>query len=117
MQSQIAEKVAGALAVALPGAQRQQMDAKPTENLVAYDAYMQGERLRSRESSNLTSLVRAEKVAAGGDDGRSALRARVRQARAAAHAHVRVLHGPLDETPVGRARRGGLCDRVGCCSS
>jgi serine/threonine-protein kinase len=62
VQSQIAEKVAGALAVALPGALRQQMGAKPTENLAAYDAYMQGERLRSRESSNLTSLVRAEKL-------------------------------------------------------
>jgi serine/threonine-protein kinase len=62
VQSQIAEKVAGALAVALPGAQREQMEAKPTENLAAYDAYMQGERLRSRESTNLTSLVRAEKL-------------------------------------------------------
>ncbi len=62
VQSQIAEKVAGALVDALPGTQREMMAAKPTENLAAYDAYMQGERLRSRESSNLTSLVRAEKL-------------------------------------------------------
>ncbi|MGH7709818.1 MAG: hypothetical protein ACREOG_00950, partial [Gemmatimonadaceae bacterium] len=62
VQSQIAEKVAGALAVALPGAQREQMSAKPTENLAAYDAYMHGERLRERESSDRTSLVRAEKL-------------------------------------------------------
>lgn len=62
VQSQIAEKVAGALVEALPGAQREQMGARPTENLAAYDAYMQGERLRARESTNLTSLVRAEKL-------------------------------------------------------
>ncbi|HEV8364494.1 MAG TPA: protein kinase, partial [Gemmatimonadaceae bacterium] len=62
VQSQIAEKVAGALVDALPGTQREMMAAKPTENLAAYDAYMQGERIRSRESSNLTSLVRAEKL-------------------------------------------------------
>jgi len=62
VQSQIAEKVAGALVDALPGTQREMMAAKPTENLAAYDAYMQGERIRSRESSTLTSLVRAEKL-------------------------------------------------------
>lgn len=62
VQTEIAEKVAGALVVALPGAQREQMGARPTENLAAYDAYMQGERLRSRESSTLTSLVRAERL-------------------------------------------------------
>lgn len=62
VQTQIAEEVAGALVVALPGAQREQMGARPTDNLAAYDAYMQGERVRSRESSNLTSLVRAEKL-------------------------------------------------------
>ncbi len=62
VQTQIAEKVAGALVDALPGAQREMMGAKPTENLAAYDAYMQGERLREHESSNLTSLARAEKL-------------------------------------------------------
>lgn len=62
VQSQIAEKVAGALVVAIPGAQLERMAGKRTENLAAYDAYMQGERLRARESSNLTSLVRAEKL-------------------------------------------------------
>ncbi|MGQ0647750.1 MAG: protein kinase domain-containing protein [Gemmatimonadaceae bacterium] len=62
VQSQIAEQVAGALAVALPGAQREQMGARPTENLAAYDAYMQGERMRAREGSNLASIVRAERL-------------------------------------------------------
>lgn len=62
VQTQIAEQVAGALAVALPGAQRERMGVRPTENLAAYDAYMQGERLRAREGSNLTSIVRAEKL-------------------------------------------------------
>jgi len=62
VQSQIAEKVAGALVEALPGAQREMMTGRPTENLAAYDAYMQGERMRARENSNHASLLAAEKL-------------------------------------------------------
>lgn len=62
VQSQIAEKVAGALLAALPGAQREQMNGVPTQDLAAYDAYLQAERLRTREESSPTSLVRAEKL-------------------------------------------------------
>src|ERR671935_144965 len=52
VQSRIAERVAGALAVALGAGERQQMDARPTENLAAWDSYMRGERLRTREGMN-----------------------------------------------------------------
>jgi serine/threonine-protein kinase len=62
VQTQIAEKVAGALVATLPGAERQQMSAQPTQNLAAYDAYLQGERLRSHQESDPVSLVRAEKL-------------------------------------------------------
>ncbi len=42
VQSDIAGRVAGALDVALGASQRQAIAAKPTENLEAYDAYLQG---------------------------------------------------------------------------
>ncbi len=62
VQSQIAEHVAGALAIALGGDERRRLDARPTENLAAYDAYMRGERLRIREGGNAASLLRAADV-------------------------------------------------------
>ena len=42
VQADIAGRVAGALDVALGASQRQAIAAKPTENLEAYDAYLQG---------------------------------------------------------------------------
>jgi serine/threonine-protein kinase len=62
VQSQIAEKVAGALVVSIPGAQREQMSATPTQDVAAYDAYLQAERLRTQDGSNPSSLVRAEEL-------------------------------------------------------
>ncbi len=96
VQSLIAEKVAGALVVALPGAQRDQMGGQPTQNLAAYDAYMQGERVRSHNSANLTSLVRAEKLLL------EATRADPRFALAFAKLallHMRMYESFMDRTP------------------
>ncbi|MFN8572085.1 MAG: protein kinase [Gemmatimonadaceae bacterium] len=62
VQSQIAAKVAEALAIALPGAQRQRMGSTPTANLKAYDAYIRGDQLFSREGAIPTSLVRAAQL-------------------------------------------------------
>ncbi len=60
--NQIAAKVAEALAIALPGAQRQRMGSTPTANLKAYDAYIRGDQLFSREGAIPTSLVRAAQL-------------------------------------------------------
>ncbi len=62
VQTQIAEKVAGALAVALPGTQRQRMGASPTADLKAYDAYIRADQLFTREGASPTSLVRASEL-------------------------------------------------------
>ena len=43
VQSDIASKVAGALGVALADSEKKQLSEKPTDNLAAYDAYLQGE--------------------------------------------------------------------------
>ena len=43
VQSEIASKVAGALNIALGAQQRQRLSERPTANLPAYDAYLQGE--------------------------------------------------------------------------
>jgi eukaryotic-like serine/threonine-protein kinase len=62
VQSRIAERVAGALAIALAGGERQQMNARSTTDLAAYDSYMRGERLLARESANPASLTQATEL-------------------------------------------------------
>jgi eukaryotic-like serine/threonine-protein kinase len=62
VQTQIAEKVADELAVAIPGASRRHMDAQPTNNLAAYQSYIRGEQLRSHEGANPVALARAEQL-------------------------------------------------------
>ncbi len=59
VQSQIAERVAGALTVTLADPERRRMDARPTENLEAYSAYMRGERLRTHEAMSPASVAQA----------------------------------------------------------
>ena len=56
VQADIAGRVAGALDVALGASQRQAIAAKPTENLEAYDAYLQG--LASRELGGTPGALR-----------------------------------------------------------
>jgi serine/threonine-protein kinase len=75
VQSQIADRVARALAVALASGERRQMDARPTENLTAYDSYIRGEQLRTHESTNPNALARAAGLLAeaGASDPRFAL--------------------------------------------
>jgi TolB-like protein len=60
VQSQIAEKVAKALAVKIPGASQRHIDARPTNNLAAYRSYIRGEQLRSHEGANAVALAQAE---------------------------------------------------------
>ncbi|MBC7896228.1 MAG: protein kinase [Cytophagaceae bacterium] len=62
VQSEIAEKVAGQLAVALPGGARLHMSARPTEDLAAYDAYIRAEQIRTREMNSASAMPRAEKL-------------------------------------------------------
>ena len=56
VQADIAGRVAGALDVALGASQRQAIAAKPTENLKAYDAYLQG--LAARELGGTPGTLR-----------------------------------------------------------
>jgi len=55
VQSDIAGKVADALNVALGAGEQDAMGQRPTENLPAYDAYLQGEAIRA-ESGDLGSV-------------------------------------------------------------
>ena len=57
VQSDIAGKVAAALDVALGAGEQDALRQRPTENLQAYDAYLQGEAIRAR-SADLGSLRR-----------------------------------------------------------
>ena len=59
VQTRIAEAVAKKLAVALAGDELHHVGARPTENLEAWDKYMRGERLLTREGSNAASTTRA----------------------------------------------------------
>jgi serine/threonine-protein kinase len=58
VQSDIAGKVASALDVALGAGEQDALGQRPTENLAAYDAYLQGEAIRA-QSTDLGSLRRA----------------------------------------------------------
>ncbi|MEP6687773.1 MAG: protein kinase [Gemmatimonadales bacterium] len=58
VQSDIAGKVATALDVALGAGEQDALGQRPTENLAAYDAYLQGEAIRA-QSTDLGSLRRA----------------------------------------------------------
>jgi eukaryotic-like serine/threonine-protein kinase len=75
VQSRIAEAVVSALAVTLADPERQRMDARPTENLAAYDSYMRGERMLTREATTPAALTRATALLteATGADPRFAL--------------------------------------------
>ncbi|HET7622108.1 MAG TPA: tetratricopeptide repeat protein [Gemmatimonadaceae bacterium] len=58
VQADIASRVASALDVALGDSARQQLAARPTENLAAYDAYLHAEEI-VRSVSGLTGVRRA----------------------------------------------------------
>ena len=75
MQSRIAESVARELTVALASGERLHMDARPTDNLAAYDSYMRGEQLRTHEATSQVALTRGAKLLgeAGAADPRFAL--------------------------------------------
>jgi serine/threonine-protein kinase len=64
LQSRIASRVVGSLAVTLGGAERRRMDARPTENLAAYGDYIRGELLRVRDGAggDPTALTRATEL-------------------------------------------------------
>jgi serine/threonine protein kinase/tetratricopeptide (TPR) repeat protein len=62
VQSEIAERVASALAVALGSTERARLGARPTESLAAYDTYMRADRLMTRDIASPTSLVRAAEL-------------------------------------------------------
>jgi serine/threonine protein kinase/Flp pilus assembly protein TadD len=62
VQAQIAGDVAQALNVALGDSVRQQLAAKPTQNLAAYDAFLRGEQLIITEGK--TDIVSARQAAA-----------------------------------------------------
>jgi eukaryotic-like serine/threonine-protein kinase len=59
VQARIAEEVATALAVTFAADERRHMHETPTTDLAAWDSYMRAERLRTRERSNPSSLLRA----------------------------------------------------------
>ena len=56
IQSEIAEKVIEQLGVTLLDRERRAVDARPTENLEAYQAYLQGLRNRTQGAVNFTDL-------------------------------------------------------------
>ncbi len=62
VQSDIAEQVARALEIALPGEQRRRMGAQLTTSLAAYDAYIKGEQVRVHEGTSPAGLKRAEEL-------------------------------------------------------
>jgi serine/threonine-protein kinase len=62
VQSRIAERVAGALAVALANGDRGRIDARPTASVAAWDLYTRGEQLRASEATNPDALVRAAEL-------------------------------------------------------
>jgi len=53
VQAQIASRVAGAVGVALGGAQQQQLEARPTDNLAAYDLYLKGKAVMGVDPTSL----------------------------------------------------------------
>jgi serine/threonine-protein kinase len=53
VQSSIASRVAGALGVALGGAEQQELARRPTENLAAWDLYQRGRSLTSNDPATL----------------------------------------------------------------
>jgi TolB-like protein/Flp pilus assembly protein TadD/predicted Ser/Thr protein kinase len=58
VQAEIATKVAQSLEVALSGRERGKLEARPTSNLAAYDAYLKGREIE-REGFNPATLRRA----------------------------------------------------------
>jgi TolB-like protein len=51
IQSEISEAIAGALQATLSPAEQQRVNARPTENLAAYDAYLRGRQLMATRNS------------------------------------------------------------------
>ncbi|HJU90817.1 MAG TPA: protein kinase [Gemmatimonadaceae bacterium] len=62
VQSEIAERVAEALAIALGANERSRVDARPTESLAAYDTYMRADRLFGHDITNPSSLLRSAQL-------------------------------------------------------
>ncbi len=58
IQSELAQEIAGALSAALSPQEKQLLDRRPTENLVAYDAYVKARQLR--DSGAAQSQLAAE---------------------------------------------------------
>ncbi len=58
VQADIAVRVAGALNVALGATEQQEMAARPTESLAAYDAYLKGEEARQSGPAGYRPAVR-----------------------------------------------------------
>jgi TolB-like protein/tetratricopeptide (TPR) repeat protein len=107
VQSSIAEKVAGALAIALASTERHHLGAHPTQDVAAYETYMRGMRLMEREGSNPGSLTRATELldSAAKADPRFALSIAM-----LALAHLRMYGGFVDHTPTRLARARALAD-------
>ena len=64
IQSEIAERIAGALETTLTDAERDRISTMPTDNLEAYDAYVRGRQLMAtRETSDLEESTREFKRA------------------------------------------------------
>ncbi|MDX1459736.1 MAG: hypothetical protein R3348_01650 [Xanthomonadales bacterium] len=60
IQSEISEKIAGALEATLSPSERQNINAQPTENLAAYNAYLRGRQLMARRNSESVDQAAAE---------------------------------------------------------
>ena len=112
VQTRIAEHVASALSVALAGDERHHMEARPTENLAAWDAYMRGSGCWRAKAATLLQPP-GNRDAYRSDDSRPAFRAGVRQAQPRPHAAVRALLRPHGAPADARPRRGRIRIRVG----
>jgi serine/threonine-protein kinase len=107
VQSRIAEKVAGALAIALAGTERHHLGAHPTHDIAAYETYMRGVRLLEREGMSPGSLTRATMLldSAGRADPRFALAIAI-----LSFANLRMYGAFVDHTPARLAQARALAD-------
>ena len=102
VQSDIAHRVAEALDLTLGVGAREQLTARPTRNLAAYDAFIRGERLSNRVGVTDPTALRAGRHGVrAGRDSRFELRARLGPALTGARHHLR------ERGPVGRRGRAG----------